>query len=268
VDEIAKNYAQLDYEKTERIQHILVKIVREIQKSLDKYRNPKELALKAMRGYNSDVTMAAIFLTSFSLSIKTDQKLTPEQISEKLPKSIVLNPRQRTEALRKVQKEGFLDNVKGQPTDKRRGRPKADEHISYNRKGGPHSYYVITEGLEELKKLMSDSNATQLIHDRLKKEGIIQEYYKLLIIAFFYAIKKENKTKGKLFELVKASTPFYISQISEDDFSDWDNFVNLLRSKDDEELNLLADKYAYNMAERSPFDYFAYLLKIVKNPME
>jgi hypothetical protein len=165
--------------------------------------------------------------------------------------------------LRKSQKEGFFANVKGQSTDKRPGRPKARENILHKRKGGPHSYYIITESLDELKKLMSDSKATQLIHHRLKEEGIIQEYYKFLLLACFHAIKKESEPKGKMFEALKATAPFYISQISEDDFSSWDNYVNHIRSKDDKELDSLAEKYAYLMAEYNPFDYFMYLLQIL-----
>ena len=57
----AKNPAQLTDEERERIEYILVKIVREIQKSLDKYRSHKELATKAIRGYNSDVTRTSHF---------------------------------------------------------------------------------------------------------------------------------------------------------------------------------------------------------------
>jgi hypothetical protein len=257
----AKNPTQLTDEERERIEYILVKIVREIQKSLDKYRSHKQLATKAIRGYNSDVTRAAIFLNLFSLTLKPDQKLTPGQIREKFPENTRVNPRQLTEALRKAQNEGFFANVKGQ--DKRPGRPKAKENISYKRKGGPYSYYVITEGLEELKKLMSDSKATQLIHRRLKEEGIIQEYYKFLLLAGFYAIKKENETKGKIFEVFKASASFYISQISKDDFSSWDNYVNIIRSKDDKELDLLAERLAYLMAECNPFDNFMYYLQIL-----
>jgi hypothetical protein len=259
----AKNHVQLTDEESVRIEHILVKIVREIQRSLDKYRSHKELATKAIRGYNSDVTRTAIFLNLFSLTLKPNQKLTPEQIKEKLPENTRVNSRQLTEALRKSQKEGFFGNVKGQSTDKRPGRPKASEDILHKRKGGPHSYYIITEGLEELKKLMSDSKAAQLIHYRLKEEGIIQEYYKFLLLAVYYTIKKESETKGKMFETLKTTAPFYISQISEVDFSSWDNYVNLIRSKDDKELDSIAERYAYLMAEYNPFDYFMYLLQIL-----
>jgi hypothetical protein len=260
----AKNHAQLADKETERIEHILIKVVRELQKSLDKYRNHhKELATKAIRGYNSDVTRAAIFLNLFSLTLKPDQKLTPGQIREKLPDNIRVNPRQLTEALKRSQKEGFFANVKGHSKDKRPGRPKASDNILYKRKGGPRSYYIISEGFGELKKLMSDSKATQLIHDRLKEEGIIQEYYKSFLLAGYYAIRKESETKGKMFEDFKASAPFYISQVSEDDFSSWDNYVNQIRSKDDKELDSIAESIAYLMAEYNPFDYFMYLLQIL-----
>lgn len=70
------------------------------------------------------------------------------------------------------------------------------------------------------------------------------------------------KQKGKIFELFKVSAPLYISQISENDFSLWDNYVNLIRSKDDKESDL-AEELARIMAEYNPFDYFMYLLKIL-----
>jgi hypothetical protein len=69
--------------------------------------------------------------------------------------------------------------------------------------------------------------------------------------------------KEKNLKVFKASAPSYISHISEDDFSSWDDYVNWIRSRDDNELNLLAEKLAYLMAEYNPFDYFMYLLQIL-----
>jgi hypothetical protein len=71
------------------------------------------------------------------------------------------------------------------------------------------------------------------------------------------------KRKEKYLKFSKHTIPFYNSQISEDDFSSWDDYVNLIRSRDDNKLDLLAEKLAYFMAEYNPFDYFMYLLQIL-----
>lgn len=101
-----------------------------------------------------------------------------------------------------------------------------------------------------------------LIHDRLKKEGIIQELY-FLLLAGFYAIREGGESEGKMFGVLKSSAPIYISQISENDFSSWDMYVNMLRSIDDNELGLFAGWLACLMAEHNPFDYFIYFLRLL-----
>jgi hypothetical protein len=261
VSQKSKNRAQLPENKNEGIESILIKITKEIQKSLDKYHNPKKYAEKTLRVYDSNVIRAANLLMLCSLSIDTGEKLTPKQIKNKLPQGFKVNSRQLNEALKKVKKEGFFDKVEGLP--KHRGKHKASENIFYEREGGRPSYYAITEGLTELKKIMSYSQAAQLVHNRLRKDGIIQEYYKLLLLAGFYAMKIEGKANGKIFEDVKLSAPLYISQISEDDFSLWEKYVNLILSKDDNELDLMAWQLASMMAENNPFDSFIYLLKVL-----
>jgi hypothetical protein len=61
----------------------------------------------------------------------------------------------------------------------------------------------------------------------------------------------------------KHPLPSYIGQISENDFSSWDDYVNVVCSIDDKELDLLAEKLAYLMTECNPFDHFMYLLQIL-----
>jgi hypothetical protein len=259
VGENSKNHAQLTESENERIESILVKITKEIQRSLDKYHNPKKYAERVIRA--SNVTRAAVSLMLSSISVKEDQRLTPKQIKEKLPQNIKVNSRQLNEALKRGIKEGFFDKVEGLP--KHPGRHKASENIFYTREGGRPSYYAITEGLVELKELMSPSEATRLIHSRLRKDGIIQEYYKVLLLAGFYAMRKEGKTNGKIFELAKSTAPFYISRISKDDFSSGDDYVNWILSVDDQQLGLIAEQLANIMAEHNPFDYFVYFLRIL-----
>jgi hypothetical protein len=260
--EKGKNHAQLMDEENARPESILVKMTKEIQKTLDKNSDPKKFAEKALKSYDSVITRATNYLMLSSLSINAGIRLSPKQIKEMLPDNIKINSGQLTRVLKKLEREGIFTGI--ERSLKHRGRHRANENIFYNRDGGRPSYYTLTEGLEELRKIMSYSSAAQLVHDRLKREGIIQEYYKFYLLAGFYAMRIEGKGNGKLFEDVKSTASSYISQISEGDFSFWESYVDLILSKNENELNLLAERMVECMAENNPFNYFVYLLKILQ----
>ena len=123
------------------------------------------------------------------MSLKPEQIYSPKELAKRLPKEIRLTPVQLNEALTKLTKEGFIIKVQKDRGKKRPGRHKSGENTLYKRGGGRPSYYVLTEGHAKLRKFMSDSEASQIIHDCLKRNGIIQEYYKYVMLAIFYAIQ-------------------------------------------------------------------------------
>jgi hypothetical protein len=253
-------------DEKEEIEDIIAKIVKEFQKSLHKYPNPKKYADKVLKQLKSRVTRAAIFLMLTTMSLKPEEIYSPKELAKRLPKEMRLTPVQLNGVLTKLMKEGFFVKEKKDRGKKHPGRHKSGENILYKRGGGRPSYYVVTEGHDKLRNFMSDSEASQIVHDCLKKNGIIQEYYKYVILAIFYAMRKEGNSKGLLFEQIKSSSPYAISGITESDFSSWDSYSKLILSLDETQLDALAERAAILITENNPFDYFIYLLMILPKP--
>jgi hypothetical protein len=258
----SKNLYKFTEEEREEIEDILVRIVKEIQKSLDKHSNPKEYAKKVLKDFESNITIVATCLMLISINMKDDEKFSPKELRKRLPDEMQIKPRQLTEALYRAKKEGYLSKVERSKQVKRPGRHKASENISYTRGGGRPSSYEITEGLAKLKKFMSKSQANKLIHNRLKKSGIIQEYYKNIILTGYYAMRAEDKTKGKLFEFLQTAAPYYGPLMAESTFfSSWDNYMAIIFSLDETQLDLFAGEVASILVEKNLLEVFIYFLK-------
>lgn len=263
----SKNLYKFTEEEREEIEDILVRIVREIQKSLDKHPNPKKYAKKILKNFESNITTTVIYLMLVSMNMEPNKKISPKELRKRLPEKMQLNPRQLTEALYRAKKEGYYRNAQKSKEIKRPGRHKASENISYTKGGGRDSNYEITEGLAKLRKFMSNSQANKLIHNRLKKSGIIQEYYKFILLSWCYSMREEGKTEGKLFEITKTAAPYYSPIMAESSFfSSWDDFIDIIVSMDEKQLNLFAEEAASIMVEKNPLDSFIYLHKAMPKP--
>jgi hypothetical protein len=267
VAENPKNINKFTEEEREEVEDILVRIVREIQKFLDKHNNPKEHAVKILRNSESKTMIASAFLVLCSLQMESDDNANSKKLREKIPEEFRPRSNLMNDALNNVSEEGYFTRGKGEKEIKHPGRPMRGENVSYGRGGGrPSSTYQITEDLEKLKKLIFSPEAGKLIHDRLVKSGLIQEYFKFMILTFCYAMREKSKSAGNSPELFKEIAPYISSIFAENDFfNGWNDFVTLLSSIDESGLDPLANQFVLFVIEQKPLDNLlanlAYLLK-------
>jgi hypothetical protein len=251
----------------QEIEEILVKIVREIQRTLDNLPDPKEYSDNILKDLKSGTKMAAVHLIMSSLNLKPDDEISSKEARKRLPQGIGMSikPYHVTKAFGIAEKEGYFIKVKGSKKIRHPGRHRSNENIEHGRGGGrPSQSYQITEGFTKLKKFMSKTASNQLIHTKLKEEGIIQEYYKFLLLSFYYIIRMEDKTKGKTSDLARLIIPHYSDKVNiNDTLPDWEAYVsNIFLRWNETEFDLVASRIASSLAE-NPLDCL-YLLKILR----
>jgi hypothetical protein len=170
-----------------------------------------------------------------------------------------------TRAFEIAEKEGYFSKIQGSKEIKRPGRHGRNENILHGRGGGrPSQSYQLAEGLIKLRKFMSKTASNQLIHNKLKEEGIIQEYYKFQFLSIYHLLRTEGNTKGKIFDLARIMIPHYKDKTNINvSLPDWEKYVyNVFLRWNESEFNLVASKLASSLAEK-PLDYL-YLVKILR----
>jgi hypothetical protein len=239
VAENPKNINKFTEEEREEVEDILVRIVKGIQKFLDKHNNPKEHAIKILRNSESKTMIASAFLVLFSTQMESDEKANSKKLRENIPEEFRPKPNLMNDSLDKVLEEGYLTPTTAIKEIKHPGRPITGENDSYGRGGGrPSSTYQITEDLAKLKQYIFNPEAGKIIHDRLVKSGLIQGYFKFMILTFCYAMREKSKSAGNSPELFKEIAPYISSTFAENDFfNGWNDFVTLLSSIDESGLD-------------------------------
>lgn len=111
---------------------------------------------------------------------------------------------------------------------------------------------------------MSKTASNQLIHNKLKEEGIIQEYYKFQFLSIYHLLRTEGNTKGKIFDLARIMIPHYKDKTNiNDSLPDWEAYVyNVFLRWNETEFNSIASILASSLAEK-PLDYL-YLVRILR----
>jgi len=265
-----KNINIFSHTDRDEIELILIKIVREMQRSLDNLPNPKKYSPILLAEARSNITQATILLLSLSFSLGPDEKLDPKWFRKRIALEDS-KPYQVTSAFQRAVKEGAYTKVEEYKRHKLPGRPKASDNISYRRTGGrPPNTYQISKGLLKLKKIMSTKDTNKIIHDRLKQEGILQEYYRFLILILYHSLKKEGSTEGVLFREIKTVFPNYLKNVIGKDekidinLSSWKSFTSDVFLKYDEGQfeSFVVPKLVTFLVE-SQLDYCSYFLKVL-----
>lgn len=252
------------------IEVILIKVVREMQRSLDNLPDPKIYAPALLIEARSDITLATILLLSLSFGLGLDEKLDPKRFRERIANEASFKPYQITSAFRMAANEGAYRKDEEHEKPKLPGRPKASDNASYHRIGGrPPQAYQISKGLLKLRRIMSTEDTNKLIHDRLNREGILQEYYKFLILTLYYALKKEGSSEGILFKGIKTVFPNYMKNVMgynekiDINPSNWKSFVNnVFLRYDEKQFESVAPRLA-NFLTENQLDYYSFFIKIL-----
>ncbi|MPZ05721.1 MAG: hypothetical protein GEU26_04775 [Nitrososphaeraceae archaeon] len=266
-----KNVKIFPQPERDEIESILIKIVREMQRSLDNLPDPKEYSSIILKEARSNITLATVLLLSLSFGLGPKDKLDPKEFRKRFGQESSFEPYQITAAFDRAKKEGAYTEVERHKKIRHPGRPKSSDNMSNNRGSGrPARTFQVSKGLVKLRKIISIEDANKLIHDRLNQEGILQEYYKFLILTFYYALRKEGSSEGILFKGIKTAFPNYMKNVMgynekiDINPSSWKSLVNdvFLRYDEKHFESLVAPRLA-NFLTENQLDYHSFFLKIL-----
>jgi uncharacterized membrane protein YjjP (DUF1212 family) len=84
-----------------------------------------------------------------------------------------------------------------------------------------------------LKRFIANENATRYIQNRLRKIGILQEFFKFIILSFFHALRKEQNGKIKDKTMDKSLMPLlpFFSLSKYINSADWNPDLILRRNE-------------------------------------
>jgi hypothetical protein len=120
--------------------------------------------------------------------------------------------------------------------------------------------YKITEQVVKLQEFLSNSVVQKYIYNRLRKHGLIQQYFSFLILSSMYALRNEPT---KMFDSLKIF-PVFKEVIKEE--NSWKDFLNMILSSDETQMKAIADEIASYMAENSVLQIYS--LSVLNNKQD
>jgi hypothetical protein len=247
------------------IEDTLLNLVKEMQRFLDKHPSPKEFAGKLLSTTKSDSAIDGQIQKRHSLDMEPYQTISPQELWKILPQEMqdkrsskYLKPDQRTYILHQLQQGGYYEPQKKSKNIKYPGRPKsAGIPSAIKERGGRPSVFTITPDILRLKKFISNENACQYIHNRLKSIGILQEFFNFILLSFFHALRKKHN-EGKKETLVDSLIPLlpFFSIAKDINLSNWNE--DQILSKDETQLTKLAQEISCIAAE-NPLTFLLFI---------
>lgn len=265
---------------------IMVRCATKFQNVLDKYSDPKKYSEQMARQLKSSKTLCSLFLFPQLLDLDTTQLYSPSELEEKivkdikvgntstsnevltlngLAKEIVSNKYVTDSTLSKVYKkfkrEGLLIHIENKRQLKNFRAQRTKKHKNIYKTRGRISFYTISPYVEEVRRVLSNPKAVEIINNSLKKSGLLYECMEFVVKAIFYSMRR-NASEEEIEVLKNAvgtlSTKLYPNL--ELDMKDWQSFKESLSSQDEKLFEKEAIKIVAILEEKLGFPYLVYAL--------
>jgi hypothetical protein len=138
---------------------------------------------------------------------------------------------------------------------------KGEQKIEFS---GRPSFYMLPPELENIKRIIAQPKAIELIFNSLVKLGILP-HLQFVCEAAFYAFR-EYIVKKQQYDLATARMASKLVPDSKIDESGWDSYKNLLLSLPEEQLKILANGVAQSMTYFPSVFRNIVLIALSKNP--
>jgi hypothetical protein len=228
-----KNHAHLTDEEKQTINEIITICAAKIYHFVETYDDPKKYADRFLKFSKSRINF---FLTYFVLGVMNmapEQPFFPNIENKKLVKEIpysikdianatldlaeesstYLRSWEMTDALQRLVDEGILLNIRGKDEIKRQvpsslSRMQKGGGYENSKREGYYSVYKITHNLVALSKVISNPQARQVIHNKLRDSGVLEKFYHFMGLAIMHALMKGNEN---LFQLLTVGAQAFLS---------------------------------------------------------
>lgn len=249
-----KNSSQLTDEDREIINQVVVVCAALFSVVIREY-SPKQFAEKCILS-SSREKKSCVYLLLDSINKMNNRLYRPDEINKDLSETLLnaeehcddilsirkyLSSSHMSENLRLLSVLGIYDNI----TDKGEIR-RLEKGKAVDVRGGKLSRFKITADVENIKSLISNPEACELLKKKLSQLKVFQKYQKLVFTSLFYSLKKDKTTILNWLRILMPSR-----------FVEGEEFVTLierLSSIDENQLVNIKDSFIHQIIENQELD--------------
>src|SRR5215218_6107697 len=177
----SKNPAQFTEDEMKLINGITVSIAIKLHDFIQDYNDPEKYSKDLSKILESDKGLALSTLFFNINNMSSDQTFFPEEINEKLAKTLAkesqhyLNSPDLSKVLKSLKNAGLFLHTTGKQNIKKQS-PESiprKQKTGEPRREGYYSIYKISNKVEDYKKILSNPQAVELINKTLKESGVL-----------------------------------------------------------------------------------------------
>jgi hypothetical protein len=272
------------------INEIILRCATKFQSVLDKYSDPKKYSEKAARRLKSSKALCSLFLFLQLSDLDTSLLYSPSEL-----KKIISNDRQigstsndnediitvngladeivsnkyitdstLSKVYKKFKREGLLIHINSKRQLKNFRDKKTKKHKNIYKTRGRISFYTISPDVEEVRRILSNPRAVEIINNTLKKSGLLYKCMEFVVKTFFYLMRRNASEEET--EVIKKAIGTLFTKIYpnlELEMKDWRSFKESLSSQDEKLFEKEAIKIVPILEDKLGFPYLVYLILIV-----
>lgn len=249
----SKNPAEFSKDEMKLINGITLSLAIKLHDYIENYNDPEKYSKDLSKILESDKGLALSTLFFNINNMNSDQTFFPEEINEKLAKTLAkesqhyLNSPDLSKVLKELENAGLFFNTRGKKNIKQQA-PKSiprKQKTGEPKREGYYSTYKISDKVEDYKKIFSIPQAVELINKTLKESGLLEKAYQNMFRNSIHAITKGNERMDKLFtQSIPASVGSETISTS-----NWDMFREYLLSLDTMQLEQLTKELTDRLLE-------------------
>jgi hypothetical protein len=209
LEESRKYYTNLSWENSELLVKAIINITTNLNNIYEGKKSPKDFAGQVANDIKSRKNLAGIF-TIYKLDLSPDESLSPDELDNLLCKNFLqttqndtgdligrsefsdvyyIKSNRRSEIVKILVDNGMLTHLYG-----KKNIPQSHGYGKKTSPGRPSSY-TMSDELEELKILLSNTDVLELLIQCLDRTKILYNALKYLAISFFYLLRDIDKSK-------------------------------------------------------------------------
>lgn len=261
------------------ISYIAARIAVKLQKIKKTYRTPKKYTEKGLKLLEHKKNIAASFIIFDFDNMDPERLYKPSEIKNDIIKYMqsdmlhdtndlvaalgdkskgdYVTSKDISKALKILEKEIGLINIKGKEKIKNiRGKQKI-EFL-----GNPSLYKLPPDSMS-LKRVLSEPKTFELIFITLIKMGLLS-HLKFILEASFYAIRDQNK-KQRVYDLAKVASKQIHKPKVKVEKSRWESYRTFLMSVPEDQLKIIAGKFAEYTSQYPTLYCFILLLALYES---
>jgi hypothetical protein len=199
-----------------------------------------------------------------STSNDNEDIITVNGLADEIVSNKYITDSTLSKVYKKFKREGLLIHINSKRQLKNFRDKKTKKHKNIYKTRGRISFYTISPDVEEVRRILSNPRAVEIINNTLKKSGLLYKCMEFVVKAFFYLMRRNASEEET--EVIKKAIGTLFTKIYpnlELEMKDWRSFKESLSSQDEKLFEKEAIKIVPILEEKLGFPYLVYLILIV-----